>query len=329
MQGNWQHIIYDREETPPPGAWDNIAHKLEMADTAEYWTTELYLKEATPPLGLWNEIAAGLDAASGKNWHTKLYEKEVAPPAGVWAAISTALDTAGAKVITMPPAHSIKKINYRLAAAAAAAVIITIAGTALWFAGKQSTDSDLPFVAKNTATSNPANIAVKETAETAVLPATETQEKEQPAAIVKKQINRAPASGKADSKIIPPLEYVKNNQMGFLPDNPVLSNSKKLPDNNGQVNTDIALMETPANTYISISGPDGQSIRVSSKFANLIGYLSDGPVKEERLDVIIRESARWKATFMQWREKMISNTTAPSLGNFMDIIEMSKMLSEK
>jgi hypothetical protein len=325
MQGNWQHTIYNREEAPPHGAWDNIAHKLDMADAAENWATDIYLKEVTPPPGTWNEIAAALDHTENNSWQTRLYEKEVAPPAGVWEAINTALDTTDTKVITMQPGRSNKKFYYRLAAAAA--VIVAIAGTALWYAGKQPTDTAIQPLAKNTTNNNPVNSAVKETAETIALPAAETQEKQQPAAIAKKQTKQAVTQ--ADDKTIPPLEYVKNNQMGFLPENPVLNNSKKLPDNNGQVNTDIALMEAPANTYISISGPDGQSIRVSSKFANLIGYLGDGPIKEERLDVIIRESALWKATFRQWREKMISNTAAPSLDNFMDIIEMSKLLNEK
>jgi hypothetical protein len=325
MQGNWQHILYNREETPPPGAWDNIAHKLQMADAVQDWSTEIYLKEETPPPGTWNEIAASLNAAENSNWQTRAYEKEVTPPAGVWAAISTALDTTDTRVITMQPARSSKKFYYRLAAAAA--VLVAIAGTALWFAGKQPADITVQPIAKNTSNSSQENAAAKATAETIALPAAETQEKEQPAAIAKKQTK--PTVTQADDKIIPPLEYVKNNQTGFLPENPVLNNSKKLPGNNGQVSTDIALMETPANTYISISGPDGQSIRVSSKFANLIGYLSDGPVKEERLDIIIRESALWKATFRQWRDKMISNTAAPSLGNFMDIIEMSKLLNEK
>jgi hypothetical protein len=355
MQHNWQHIIYNREETPPPGAWDNIAHKLEMADAGEDWSTEIYLKEttppqgawdtiahklemadtgenwstviylaeATPPAGAWNDIAAALDTASKSDWQTKLYEKEVAPPAGVWAAINTALDATDTRVITMQPR---RKLYYRLAAAAA--VIVAIAGTALWFAGKPSSDNASQTFAKNTVTEKQVTPAKKETTETAALPATETQEKQQPAAVVVKKQTK-PTGTQTDDKIIPPLEYVKNNQMGFLPENPVLNNNKKLPGNNGQVNTDIALMDAPANTYISISGPDGQSIRVSSKFTNLIGYLSDGPVKEERLDIIIRESALWKATFRQWKEKMISNTSAPSLDNFMDIIEMSKMLNEK
>jgi hypothetical protein len=323
MQGSWQHIIYNREETPPPGAWDNIAHKLEMADDAEDWSTKIYLEEATPPPGAWHEIAAALNHTENSNWQAKLYEKEITPPAGVWAAISTALDATDTRVITMQPR---RRFYYRLAAAAV--VIVAVAGTALWFAGNQSTNTAAQTTAKNTAPEEKLNPAEKQTAETTILPGAETQEKQQPAAVIVKKQTK-PTVTQADDKIIPPLEYVKNNQTGFLPENPVLNNSKKLPGNNGQVNTDIALMDAPANTYISISGPDGQSIRVSSKFANLIGYLSDGPTKEERLDVIIRESALWKATFRQWKEKMISNTAAPSLGNFMDIIEMSKLLNEK
>jgi hypothetical protein len=316
MQDNWQHIIYNREETPPPGAWDNIARKLEMAGAAEDWSTEIYLKEETPPPAVWDEIAAALNHTENSNWQTRIYEKEIAPPADVWAAISTALDAPSTKVVTMQAgSSSSKKFYIRLAAAAA--MVVAIAGTALWFAGNPSAGIAPQTVAKNNTDNSPVNPAAKE-----------TQEKQQPAAVIANRQTK-PAVTPADDKTIPALEYVKNSQPGFLPGQPVLNNSKKLPGNNGQVSTDIALMETPANTYISISGPDGQSIRVSSKFANLIGYLGDGPLKEEKLDVIIRESAQWKATFRQWREKMITNTAAPLPGNFMDIIEMGKLLNEK
>jgi hypothetical protein len=327
MQGNWQNIIYNKETIPPPGAWDNIAHKLQKTDNAENWATEIYLKEDTPPPGLWNEIAADLDAASKVNWQTRLYKKEVEPPVDVWLAINAALDAADKKVIVMQPVPANKRNYYRLAAAAA--LLVAIAGTALWFLGdKPDNTPTTQAVAKATTTNNQVIAPVKEPAEATVPPVAEKEKKEQPVATVTTQ-QKKPTVVQVDDNSIAPLEYVKSNQMGFLPENPVLSNNKKLPGNNGEVSTDITLMETPANAYISISGPDGQSIRVSSKFTNLIGYLTDGPVKEERLDVIIRESALWKTTFRKWREKMMTNTAAPLPGNFMDVIELGKLLSEK
>jgi hypothetical protein len=327
MQHNWQHIIYNREATPPPGAWDNIAHQLDVPAEEKNWATGIYLQEEVPPAGVWKDIAAALDTDAGSNWQTRLYEKEAAPPEGVWASISAALDADNARVITMQPRTKSKQFYFRMAAAAA--VIVAIAGTALWFSGRRSFDNDMQTVAKNN-TAEKAKPAAGPTAAATIPPVAAAPQETQTVAntAAKKQVQ--PAGTKPAANTIAPLEYVKNNEMAFLPDNnPVLSNTKKLPDNNGQVNTDIALMNAPANTYISISGPDGQSIRVSSKFASLVGYLTDGPQKEERLDIIIRESAMWKATFRQWREKMTSNNAAPSFGNFMDIIEMGKLLNDK
>jgi hypothetical protein len=326
MQHNWQHIIYNREETPPPGAWDNIAHQLDKPAEETNWTTDVYLQEATPPAGVWSDIAAALDNTENSNWQTRLYEKEVAPPTGVWAAITTALDKEGGKLITMQPRIKSRQFYFRMAAAAA--VIVAIAGTVLWLKGNLFPGNSTQTVAKNNA-SEQVKPAVKEITENPALPAPVTQEQIQPVAAADKKQNAPVNTAKQVGTVITPLEYVTNNDPAFLPDNnPVLNNTKKLPGNNGQVNTAIALMDAPANTYISISGPDGQSIRVSSKFANLVGLLGDGPVKEERLDVIIRESAMWKATFRQWRQKMINTEAAPSFGNFMDIIEMGKLLND-
>jgi hypothetical protein len=358
MQGKWQHIMYNREETPPSGAWDTIAHKLEMGDAAGWatdtylaeeippvgvwdtiahklemgdasdWSTDIYLAEETPPPGIWDDICALLDNEAKSNWQTRLYNKEVVPPASVWAAITTVLDNNGARVIAMPATRSGQKSYARLAAAAA--VIIAIAGTVVWFLAGRNTSTTVqpPVAVKKNTNTEVVRSAVAENADTATLPPTEVRPKQLlPVAMAKKQ-QKSPTTS-VDDKAIPVLEYVKNNPISFLPEQPVLQNKRKLPGSNGQVSTDIALMETPASTYISMSGPDGQSIRVSSKFANLIGYLGDGPVKEERLDIIIRESALWKATFKQWREKMINHAGVISVDNFMDIVEMGKLLNEK
>lgn len=87
-------------------------------------------------------------------------------------------------------------------------------------------------------------------------------------------------------------------------------------------------MNTP-NNYVSFIGPNGQEVKVSSKFSNLLGYM-DGkePESEEYLDKIINESNFWRGKFKTWRNKMINNNVAPSPSNFMDIIELSKLLQE-
>jgi hypothetical protein len=81
---------------------------------------------------------------------------------------------------------------------------------------------------------------------------------------------------------------------------------------------------------VSFVGPNGQEVKVSSKFSNLLGYM-DGrdPETVENLDKIISESNFWRGKFKSWRNKMISNNNASSPANFMNIIELSKLLNEE
>jgi hypothetical protein len=117
--------------------------------------------------------------------------------------------------------------------------------------------------------------------------------------------------------------------MNDLAQSPVTASTEKLQNENGDTPMDISLMNT-GNAYISITGPDGQPVKVSSKLSSLVGYLSNSDVNtRENLDVIIQESAKWRAIFSAWRNKMANNALAPSLSNFMDIIELSEILENK
>ncbi len=123
--------------------------------------------------------------------------------------------------------------------------------------------------------------------------------------------------------------YVKGNAPIELAQMPKVEFTQMLQDVNGETPMDISLMNAP-NSYISVTGPDGQSVKVSSKFSNLINLLNDkNPAAVENIDIIISESAKWRSTFANWREKMTNNSIAPSISNFMDIIELSKMLESK
>jgi hypothetical protein len=79
-----------------------------------------------------------------------------------------------------------------------------------------------------------------------------------------------------------------------------------------------------------ITGPNGSRKRVSVKLSAYIGYLNDEPSEtEEPLDKIIRESSLWKGKFKAWGNKLIATDLSPGISNFMDVFELSKLLSEK
>ena len=122
---------------------------------------------------------------------------------------------------------------------------------------------------------------------------------------------------------------MKGNEAVELAQNPADNSKEKLLDTKGETPTDISLMNTP-NTYISVTGADGQTVKWSSKFSNIIGTLNNNkPNTKENIEVIIEENAKWRAMFTAWSHKMINNSIAPSFSNFMDIIELSKILEEK
>ncbi|MBL0147036.1 MAG: hypothetical protein IPP48_16295 [Chitinophagaceae bacterium] len=81
---------------------------------------------------------------------------------------------------------------------------------------------------------------------------------------------------------------------------------------------------------MTIVGPDGQSVRISSKFSKQLGYFTDrSPESMENIDFIIKESTIWKNKIAGWRSQMNSSSLAPSISNFMDVVEFSKLVSEK
>lgn len=362
MQKGWQHTAYHAEVPPPAGAWDSIAHTLDHAEQAEWqttaynaatmppsgvwdsityaldnaeqtaWQTTAYNAETLPPATIWAQVSAALDNTVATQWQQDMYQYEVAPPAAAWGNITATLDNAGGKLVQMEPAQRSQRKFY-LRIAAAAAVVSVIALSAVWFSQSIFFNSDPQSIAGNQPAAVTPNTTTVNTAPVTNNPVTapSTDVAAVPAAAPNKEaatVSRRTTAVKEAG--IAPLEYVNGNEVAYLDERANPAIAKKLPDADGQVTTDITKMEAPAATgYITVSGPDGRSVRVSAKFASLLGYLNDTPGQEERLDVIIKESAVWKATFKQWRQKMMNNNIAPSFDNFMDVIELSKLLNSE
>ncbi len=360
MQDNWQYQLYHQETTPPQGAWEKIAGHLDTADRidkiyhqettppqdtwekiARHLDTadridKIYHQEEEPPPDLWSSIAASLDAGIQPAWQQNIYAQETIPPADVWAAISQQLDAVAKD--TPAAAVPIRKRNwYRTAAAAA--VIAGILASGLWLMNREPKPPvDVAGVTPVVpGTANPSAIpqvpdqaAAINTGSTAAQQVSPASNHPSPAQHLPGTTAAMPQNRQA---VIPPLSYITDT-----PDTPdhretaiAFLNNRPMDNPNGNAVANMDNTITVANgNYISISGPDGQTIRLSSKFSNLVGYLNDtSPENEELLDKIIRESAFWKARFRKWREKMQQNLSAPSPNNFLDLVELGKTLEEK
>jgi hypothetical protein len=323
MNSNWLYKIQQHEAAPPEGAWKNIAGKLDETENTNF-ATRLASFETTPPTAAQKNIFALLDKDEANSpFEKRLYDYETAAPESVWPQIVNDLDGTAAKIISFKkPVTKLKPIYLRVAAAVAVIALLSIS---VWLLNRQPAgvgqiaNADVkpqqPAVVTN---SNPAQNS----------PAVETPVK-QNTNTVNAAINPA-GINKTVTQNFPEQNYVANTETITLAQNPANGNIEKLQNSNGETPEDVTLINSNANSYLSITGPDGQPVRVSAKFAALLNYLNDNnPATQENIEVIINESAKWRATFAAWREKMTNNTIAPSLTNFMDVIELSNMLEEK
>lgn len=69
------------------------------------------------------------------------------------------------------------------------------------------------------------------------------------------------------------------------------------------------------STYITVASPEGNSIKLSEKAATLLDTSEAKPV--------------WNKKVKQWKEIMKGNTLAPTPGNFLDIMELTRSLKDK
>jgi hypothetical protein len=316
MSVNWINKILGYKETPPQDVWPNIANELDKdeEENKSSLTTKILAYEAKPPATALVNIFNELDKEHTDNYATRVYNHQEEPPVLAWENITAQLNNENTTAVVPleNKKNNIRALYIRIAAAAA---VLTIVVTTVLIISKEK----------------PANInesvaAVKPQSQHNTTPEVDTEKTTLPASDSHENMNN-PAEKKSTVEETVVIDYVKGNETLPLAPNPAEANKEKLQNSKGETPQDITLMNAP-NTYISVTGPDGQTVKVSSKFSNLISYLT-GDNTEENLDLIIKESAKWRATFAAWRDKMTNNVVAPSFGNFMDIIELSKVLEEK
>lgn len=327
MPNNWLHNIQNHQETPPEGVWKNIASKLNSIDATAPLTVgeKLRVYEVVPPEIVLNNIFAKLNTATPEtrpSFIKRVYEYSVAAPVNAWDNIKARLEKPAAAIVPIKAAKNTNKIFYIRMTAAAAAITGVIMLTVFLVKEKSvSVTENVATVETKKQSGNTANAG-----NTGVVPVTIDAKK----AAVKEPVASHPVNKvkkQSEQELLP--NYTTGSTVNDLAENPSAANKEKLQDASGNTPMDIGLMNTP-NTYLSITGPDGQSVKVSSKFSNLLSYLTDkNEGTLENLDIIISESAKWRSTFAAWRDKMTNNAVAPTPFNFMDIIELSKVLEAK
>ena len=93
----------------------------------------------------------------------------------------------------------------------------------------------------------------------------------------------------------------------------------KVAIENKKSTEDNQLTSNSSSRYITIEGLQGQPVKVSSKMATLI----------DSSETKTASKPIWNKKINEWREIMKVNTLAPTTGNFLDIIELTKTLKDK
>jgi hypothetical protein len=263
---------------------------------------KIYNYEVTPPAGTWDKIVIDLDEAELANkFPDRLYNMEATPPASSWEKMNASLHPAN-EPAAIP---LLKKITPFLRYAAAAIFIGAIAFGIIKFT-----------VGSNDALNSTAQIPVNKDS-------SESGKDTPPAA------NETPTAKSNADEDDAALEQSKN--MVAKLDRSVKTIARKLNAGRNQIsytdNSDAELSQSIyayedhvpnlADRYVMLMTPDGNIIRMSKKWSDLLCCVSG----EE-------QDADCKDQLKKWQQKMAASSLAPSPGNFMDILGLVNSLNE-
>ena len=351
--------INDFIVTPPGNAWSNITSRLDDDKQYSAVATKLNNFDATPPSSSWSAIAARLD--DDKQYigvSTRLNDFEVLPPHSAWDTIAASINNeqSGAVATKMknfeaiPPQQTWNNIAAALAnteeakttvinfrttiyrMAAAAVVIGLLVGGWILVSNNYVKDT----LVKNKQPEIPVNPSPKK--ETLINPGYNLSDQKvesvaslnEPSSSNAEKRNATINRMAADENNVV-LKHAIVNDLLTYQEKPIVIHSSPILDREGNVIADMDVLTT--SNYIVVMGPNGQTTRISSKFASVIRFL-DGNVDdpagtEEYLDKVIKESDTWKKRFQVWRSKISQSTFIPSASNFLDIVEFKELIQEK
>ena len=364
MSEQLKHKMFDFEATPPPASWEVIAARLD--DDIRYATVAAKMNnfDAAPPLSSWSTIASRLnDDIHYAGLATKMNHFQETPPQNIWSEIAARLDddrqyaTVAAKLnnfdATPPaqvwnniaasfqkeefkpiPVRNINTIIYRLAAAA---ILIGLFAGIWMLVNKNAVKVD---VVKNKPAIVPDRSATRtdNKEDHTITPLNNSNQSKEEIAVADQNGERAVQAG-TKNRLPFSTDAFSNNQYPALrhavvdgllayQEKPIVISSPPILDKDGNVIRDMDVLTT--SNYIVVTGPNGQSTRISSKFASVIRYLNgDNDDHEEYIDKVIKESDTWKKRFQEWRNKISQSSFIPSSANFLDIIEFKELIEEK
>ena len=125
---------------------------------------------------------------------------------------------------------------------------------------------------------------------------------------------------KNNTFITVPIEEKTTAKNNDLPAKHKVEKDNTNQKQNKEIQKEINYNQVASNTsrYITVEGPQGQPVKINSKMATLI----------DSSETKISSKPIWNKKINEWREIMKANTLAPTPGNFLDIIELTKSLKD-
>ena len=293
-----QDKMYNHEIPPPGDTWGKIAASLDESEITNEFPSKLYNLEINPPADAWEKIsAASLEEQT--EFPSKLYNLEIAPPAGTWQKIDSSLHAAAETIA--PVKKIVPFFRYAAAALFVGAVAYGIIKMTTSNTDKGNTVASKTF--KDSSISEKNSVADPK----------QTQ-----------SVDTNTHDDEALEKSKTMLAKLDNRHLKRVPrviTSPVVSGSvdEETIDPNLSQSIYAYADHIPdiADRYVMLMTPDGNIIRMSKKWSDLLCCVSGED-----------QDAGCKDQLKKWQEKMATSSLAPSPGNFMDILGLVNSLDE-
>lgn len=299
---------------------------------------KLHHLQIDPPREAWDRIASRLDQefdAQEISMAQKLGDWETTPPTGAWESIATALTIE--EEVAEPPAKVISIPYRKLAIAAVLAGIISLLTWNMLL--DDNTGNTAAAISSNTsagdATTHPLTVPVVPPDVPPVVDDMDdarSDAKDIIAATQRNNRNNAASSGISLNTNIREQDHeasLTDLQTRELR-SPANVHVSPIRDARGNIVMDVNLIKSPGNNYITVTGPNGEQTKISSKFLSVLPSLNSTVDKSEYFDNSPQQISVWKKKFTEWRNKLMQQASfAPSATNFLDILELKELLEEK
>lgn len=279
--------------------------------------------EVTPPIDAWAAIADELLTSNDLlPLSKKLSDYEVAPPVDAWTFISKSLLTE-TELPSGVLATYFKIPLFKVIAAAAILGVLITGGLYLSHLDLLKDTLAVTHIYKADSINGES-----ETKSTATAPITDDSElSDDP--IIPVGVPKARKSSATTGK---ELRNTKIQQT-VLPrsEMEIMIAAKPIRNASGEIIQNHQITNYEDNQYISITGPNGQQTKISSKFLNMLLFINDDSDIDQvdgYFDKNFLESLIWKSRFQDWRNKIISTSFVPSSANFMDILEFKDLITK-